>query len=215
MIRHHTTAASPAAIAFGAIAVMVLGAALSALPALSAAPSPNHLLVATSANELLRFNAARPQRVLDRRPIDGLADQETLVGLAYAGTPRQLHARGSSGRIYRLELTPQTALALPAAPGLATAGTRLERQPDPRATGIRINPPDTLDLVLHPDLNRPDIGRVTSANFAIAAHNGDAYLTTTVGERWQLFQVDLERGEANAVGTLATYDPVHALTVEP
>lgn len=194
---------------------MVLGAALSALPALSAPSSREHLRVVTDTNELLRFNTSQPQRLLERRSIQGLADGERIVSLDFAGAPQALYARGSSGQIYRLVDEAAFARATIEAPAFSLESTRLQGRPELEHDRLRVIRPAHLGMGLPSELSQPGVGRVAPANLDVGGPDGGAYLATTVGERWKLFQIDLQHGEAHAIGTLATFDPVRAIAIEP
>lgn len=61
--------------------------------------------VVTAAQELAQFRAVQPERLLQRRPLSGLAAGETVLGIDFRTTPRGpvLYAWSSAGRLYTLD----------------------------------------------------------------------------------------------------------------
>ena len=129
------------------------------------------------AAELLKFNAGQPRRVLDRKPVQGLAPGDRLVGIDFRVARGVLYALSASGRLYTLDtgngkLSPvgsgaPVSLAAPgAAPGsAATIGFDF----NPAADRIRVVSDQGLNLRLH-----PDTGAVAAADPAPAYAAGDA-----------------------------------------
>lgn len=74
-------------------------------------PTPQVILtdemvwVVTATQELVQFRAVQPDRVLQRRPLSGLAAGETVLGIDFRTTPRGpvLYAWSSAGRLYMLD----------------------------------------------------------------------------------------------------------------
>ena len=143
-----------------------LSSALPALAALLAAGTgmPNEARAAgplaepkivhavTRSNQLLRFDAANPARLLDRRPLAGLAAGDAIIGLDFRVARGQLHALGSSGQLYRIDVgaaraTPIGAPALGAVLTSAAVGFDF----NPTVDRIRVVTTAGLNARLHPD----------------------------------------------------------------
>ena len=62
------------------------------------------VVAVTAAHELLTFNAARPDHILERRPLQGLPAGDKLVGIDFRVARGVLYALAQSGRLYTLEL---------------------------------------------------------------------------------------------------------------
>lgn len=142
---------------------------LAALPALAAlllagTGLPNDVLAAgplaeprivhavTRSNQLLRFDAADPARLLDRRPLAGLAAGDAIVGLDFRVARGQLHGLGSSGQLYRIDA--DAALATPIgtpAFGAALATGVVGFDFNPTVDRIRVVTAEGLNARLHPD----------------------------------------------------------------
>lgn len=118
-------------------------------------PPPNtlkqQLLALTAGGELLRFAAAEPQRVIERKPVTGLADGETLLGMDYRVSRGVLYTLSSRGQLYTLD---------PASGRLAAVGTPIPLALDGQQFGVDVNPAaDRLRIVsdrgqnfrLHPE----------------------------------------------------------------
>lgn len=65
----------------------------------------------TTGNQLVRFNAGQPQKLLSSRPLTGLLPGETLLGIDYRVAKGQLFGLGASGQLYRIDT--RTAAASP------------------------------------------------------------------------------------------------------
>jgi hypothetical protein len=118
-------------------------------------PPPNALkqalLVLTPGGELLRLAAARPQQVLERKPVIGLQPGEVLMGLDYRVSRGVLYTFSSRGQLYTLqpETGQLTAVGTPNA--LPLAGTQYGVDVNPAADRIRIVNDRGQNLRLHPD----------------------------------------------------------------
>ena len=60
------------------------------------------VVAVTAAHELLTFNAARPDHILERRPLQGLPAGDKLVGIDFRVARGVLYALAQSGRLYTL-----------------------------------------------------------------------------------------------------------------
>lgn len=65
----------------------------------------------TTSNQLVRFNAGQPQKLLSSRPLTGLLPGDTLLGIDYRVAKGQLFGLGASGQLYRIDT--RTAAASP------------------------------------------------------------------------------------------------------
>lgn len=65
----------------------------------------------TTGNQLVRFNAGQPQKLLSSRPLMGLLPGDTLLGIDYRVAKGQLFGLGASGQLYRIDT--RTAAASP------------------------------------------------------------------------------------------------------
>ena len=88
-----------------------LAAAALALLAGCAAPRPDAglretLVAVTASHELITFQAAQPERILERRPLTGLAPGERLVGIDFRVAKGVLYALSQAGRLYTLDIPP-------------------------------------------------------------------------------------------------------------
>lgn len=132
------------------------GAATMPGPALSPASGPPGLPrivhAVTASNELIRLDAARPERLLERRSLSGLAPGETIVGIDYRVARGMLYALGSTGRLYVVDpRTAQTrAVGEPALPAVALSG-RVGFDFNPTVDRIRVVTDAGLNARLHPD----------------------------------------------------------------
>ena len=147
--------------AFAAVrrsAVAVAGVTATALLTACAAgpesqPGPRERVVAiTLAHELIVFSAGDPSRILERRPVAGLAPGERLVGIDFRVARGVLYALSQTGRLYTLDI-PSGALrpvgAGPAVPGLQ--GRVFGFDFNPAADRIRVVSNTGQNLRLHPD----------------------------------------------------------------
>ncbi|MBX9833304.1 MAG: DUF4394 domain-containing protein [Burkholderiaceae bacterium] len=136
---------------WGALVVGSLLAGCAAPPA--PAVAQRELVVAvTSMHELITFNAGQPDRILERRPVTGLAAGERLVGIDFRVARGVLYALSQSGRLYTLDI-PTGALRPvgPAPAALALNGTSFGFDFNPAADRIRVVSNTGQNLRLHPD----------------------------------------------------------------
>lgn len=76
--------------------------ACTAFSAVAQTPSkePTSVFAVTAAHELIRFAPTAPADILERRPLQGLAAGESLLGIDYRVARGVLYALGSSGQLY-------------------------------------------------------------------------------------------------------------------
>lgn len=104
----------------------------------------------TRSNQLITFNAGRPQQVLSRLPILGLADDETLRSIDYRVARGQLFGLTSRNRLVRLD--PVTGQAVQVGDGvdLGAADAPVGIDFNPTVDRIRVVA-GARNLRLHPD----------------------------------------------------------------
>ena len=122
-----------------------------------AAPQPHTglqetLVAVTASHELITFQAAQPERILERRPVTGLAPGERLVGIDFRVAKGVLYALSQAGRLYTLDI-PTGALRPvgPAPAALALQGAVFGFDFNPAADRIRVVSNTGQNLRLHPD----------------------------------------------------------------
>lgn len=132
------------------------GLGLLACTAMAAEPQtppkePTSVFAVTAAHELIRFAPTAPADILDRKPLQGLAAGDTLLGIDYRVARGVLYALGSSGQLYMVNtdsgaLTPVGDGRLP----LALPAGRSGFDFNPAADRIRVVA-GNFNLRLHPD----------------------------------------------------------------
>jgi hypothetical protein len=131
----------------------------------------------TSGNNLISFNSARPDVLLSKVAIRGLAAGETLNGIDFRPATGVLYGLGSTGRLYTLNTTTgaaTAATALSADPNDTTDGNAAFTSVTGAAFGFDFNPvPDRLRVVSDADQNlRINVGTsatITDGTLAFAA----------------------------------------------
>jgi hypothetical protein len=87
-----------------ALAVVLLGLFAGAAPAALAQSEPN-VFALTASNRLLTFNDSRPDRILSRMSITGLASGEQLLGIDVRPATGRLYGVSSASKIYVIDTT--------------------------------------------------------------------------------------------------------------
>ncbi len=134
----------------------VLAAAAFAAGCAAPAQEPLQLreqvVAVTAAHELLTFNAARPDHILERRPLQGLPAGDKLVGIDFRVARGVLYALAQSGRLYTLELgTGQLTPVGAGTPPVALKGSAFGVDFNPAADRVRVVSNLGQNLRLHPD----------------------------------------------------------------
>ena len=143
------------------------------------APRKAFVLAATADNQLLRFNAGQPGRILSRRPISGLQAGETLLGIDYRIAKGQLFGLGSSGRLYRLDVETGAATPVGGPIPVVLSGDEIGFDFNPTVDRIRVVSNRGQNLRLH-----PDTGAVVDGNPAAEGLQTDGPLTYVAGDRY-------------------------------
>jgi hypothetical protein len=136
---------------WGALVVSSFVAGCAAPPAPGAVQ--RELVVAvTASHELITFNAGQPERILERRPVTGLAAGERLVGIDFRVARGVLYALSQTGRLYTLDIPTGALKPVGAAPAaLALSGSVFGFDFNPAADRIRVVSSTGQNLRLHPD----------------------------------------------------------------
>ncbi len=109
-------------------------------------------MAVTAGHELLVFDASQPQRVLERRPVTGLAAGDRLVGIDFRVAKGVLYALSLAGRLYTLDIASGVLSPVGSAPAaLPLAGAAFGVDFNPAADRIRVVSSSGLNLRLHPD----------------------------------------------------------------
>jgi len=115
-------------------------------------PAPHTVWAVTASQQLVKFNAGQPRRLLESKAVTGLTGGETLVGIDFRVARGVLYALGSSGQLYTLD-TGTGALARVGAanPALPIARTKVGFDFNPTVDRIRVVTSAAANLRLHPD----------------------------------------------------------------
>lgn len=126
----------------------------------------------TSANELVSFTAQAPNRFLSTEAIDGLAANETIVGMDQRPATGQLYALSSTGRL--LVVSPASGETKVIGAAIPLLGTQFGFDFNPVVDRIRVVSNTGQNLRVN-----PDTGAVASVDGPIAYTPGDAGAGTT------------------------------------
>ena len=150
-------------------------AAAASLLAACATPEPvgpprkETVFAVTDAAELIQFNAGQPQRILARKPLQGLAAGDRLVGIDYRVARGVLFALSASGRLYTVDTASGALKPVGAAPAAALQGGTVGVNFNPVADRIRVVTDSGQNLRLH-----PETGAVAATDPPVAYAEGDA-----------------------------------------
>jgi hypothetical protein len=117
----------------------------------------------TASHRLITFNAGQPQKILSKKPLGGLAPDESIVGIDYRVARGQLYALSDRGRLFRI--TPATGALEPVGvvAGLDLRGKRVGFDVNPAVDRIRVVTEDGVNLRLHPDTGAQIDGDASAA----------------------------------------------------
>ena len=166
-----------------------------------AAPRPDTglretLVAVTASHELITFHAAQPDRILERRPVTGLAPGERLVGIDFRVAKGVLYALSQAGRLYTLDIPTGALRPVGHAPAaLALQGTVFGFDFNPAADRIRVVSNMGQNLRLH-----PDTGAVVDGDAAVEGVQPDPSLRYAWGD------VNARR-RPDIAGAAYTYNP--------
>ena len=105
----------------------------------------------TDAAELIKFNAGQPRRILERKPVTGLAAGDSLVGIDFRVARGVLYALSASGQVYTLATTTGRLTQVGSTPVPMAGGVRYGFDFNPVADRIRLVADNGANLRLHPD----------------------------------------------------------------
>ena len=152
--------------------------ACAGLPTPAEGPVRKENVVAvTSTNQLIRFNAGQPGRILSRTALTGLQAGETVLGIDYRVLKGQLYALGSSGRLYRVDVGSGAASMVGAPLPIALNGTEFGVDFNPTVDRLRVVSNTGQNLRLH-----PDTGAVIDGNPALDGLQTDGPLAYAAGD---------------------------------
>lgn len=162
-----------------ALAAVFIAAGCATPPEPEGERAPETVWAVTAAQQLVKFNAGQPRRLLEPKFVTGLAAGETLVGIDFRVARGVLYALGSSGQLYSLDTTTGALTKVGAGnPGLPVEGTRVGFDFNPTVDRIRVVTAAGANLRLHPDTGAQVDGDANSAGVqndsALAYAAGDA-----------------------------------------
>ena len=162
------------------IAAIVIGS-LTACTTMTSEPEgaerAEKAVVVTASNKLLKFNAGRPNRILDSLNITGLQAGESLLGIDYRVAKDQLYGLGSSGRLYIINEDTAAATAVGVPFAVKLDGTQFGFDFNPTVDRIRVVSNTGQNLRLH-----PDTGAVVDSNPALEGVQTDGKLIYANGD---------------------------------
>jgi hypothetical protein len=110
------------------------------------------IFAVTDINELIKFNAGQPQRILATVAVRGLQPGENIMGIDYRVARGVLFALGSSGRIYTLNTATGAATPVGGTPfAVPLSGREFGFDFNPTVDRIRIVSDAGQNLRAHPD----------------------------------------------------------------
>lgn len=161
---------------------LMLSAAL--LAACTGLPRPtdgalrkDHVVAVTASNQLIRFNAGQPGRVLSSVALTGLQAGETVLGIDYRIAKGQLYALGSTGRLYRIDAASGAAEGIGGPLPVVLSGDETGFDVNPTVDRIRVVGTSGQNLRLH-----PDTGAVVDGNPALEGLQTDGMLRYADGD---------------------------------
>ena len=153
-----------------AVAAAALLAACATTTEPTGAPRKEMVYAVTDAAELVQFNAGQPQRILARKPLQGLAAGDRIVGIDFRVARGVLFALSASGRLYTLDTATAVLKPVGGAAPAALQGQTIAMNFNPVADRIRVVSDSGQNLRLH-----PDTGAVAATDPALAYAAGDAH----------------------------------------
>lgn len=113
-------------------------------------PRKETVFAVTDGAELIKFNAGQPQRILERKPLQGLDAGDKLLGIDFRVARGVLFALSASGKVYTIDTT-SARLTRVGTQAAALAPGRWEIDFNPVADRIRVVADHGANLRLHPD----------------------------------------------------------------
>ena len=138
-----------------AAAVLVLSAAVGLAPNASATDgadlASNQVLALNSSNELVTFNARRPERPRSRLAVTNLKAGERLLGIDFRPLTGRLYGVGSTSQVYVIDAESGFASPIGAPFTPALAGTEFGVDFNPQADRLRVVSNAGQNLRINPD----------------------------------------------------------------
>lgn len=156
--------------AWSALAAAALLSACATTTEPEGAPRKEMVYAVTDAAELISFNAGQPQRVLARKPLQGLAAGDRLVGIDFRVSRGVLFGLSAAGRLYTIDTATAQLKPVGSAAPAALQGQTIAMNFNPVADRIRVVSDSGQNLRLH-----PDTGAVAATDPALAYAAGDAH----------------------------------------
>lgn len=180
---------------FAAPLVASLLTACAMTTTLTEGPARKEIAVAvTGSNQLIRFNAGQPSRILSKTALSGLQPGESVLGIDFRIARGQLYALGSTGRLYRVDSATGSATAVGAPLAITLSGDEFGVDFNPTVDRLRVVSNTGLNLRIH-----PDTGVLVDGNAALDGLQPDGTLAYAAG--------DVNHGKAPAVVAAAyTYN---------
>jgi hypothetical protein len=170
----HTHAACTAV----ALSTLALITACSTAPAMPEAAARKEIAVAvTASNQLIRFNAGQPGRILSKTALTGLQPGERVLDIDFRIAKGQLYALGSTGRLYRVDAATGAAVAMGAPIALSLASGAFGIDFNPTVDRLRVVGERGLNMRLH-----PETGAMVDGNAALDGVQPDGALAYVAGD---------------------------------
>jgi hypothetical protein len=152
-----------------AMAVLFLFLALFAARQTFAQAAANYVVFGvTTTNNLIRFNSSQPSTILRSVAITGLQAGENVVGLDFRPATGQLHALGSTSRLYRVDPFTGVATQVGSAGAFTLSGTNFGFDFNPVPDRVRVSSDADQNLRLN-----PNDGTLTATDGTLAYAAGD------------------------------------------
>lgn len=166
------------ALSWAAAAALALAAGCASVEPEGPARKETIYAVTAGSVELVKFNAGQPRRILERRPVTGLAAGDRLVGIDYRVARGILYALSARGILYTLNTRTGALTQVGSAPAaLALAGSSFGFDFNPAADRIRVVSESGQNLRLH-----PDTGAVVDGNPNLEGIQPDGNLAYVAGD---------------------------------
>jgi hypothetical protein len=140
-------------------------------------PRKETVFAVTSGMELIKFNAGQPSRILERKPVTGLAAGTRLLGIDYRVARGVLYALSSSGQLYTMDTANGALKAVGTPSAIPLTGNAFGFDFNPAADRIRVVSDAGLNLRLH-----PDTGAAVDGNPSLDGLQPDGPLTYAAGD---------------------------------
>ena len=136
------------------------------------------IFAVTGSMNLIKFNAGQPRRILDRKPVTGLAAGDRLIGMDFRVARGVLYALSAGGRLYTLDTASGALKPVGTAPAaLPLTGSLFGVDFNPAADRIRVVSDSGFNLRLH-----PDTGAAIDGNAALGGLQPDTALSFAAGD---------------------------------